>query len=148
MNNNFWYRAYSFFQGRYGNDALNLAILGSSVLISVGFRFTPFWWGSFISAVPVALYIFRAMSRNIERRRRENEVFLKVFRWIGARVRSIRTWFENLRTKRQARKARTADKTHRYLKCPDCSAQLRVPKGRGKIEITCPKCGKHFIKKV
>ena len=44
-------------------------------------------------------------------------------------------------------KARSQDKTHRYFKCPGCGQTVRVPRGRGKIQITCPKCRREFIKK-
>ena len=38
-------------------------------------------------------------------------------------------------------------KEYHYYRCPQCGQQLRVPRGRGKISITCPKCGHQFIKK-
>lgn len=40
-----------------------------------------------------------------------------------------------------------SDSGHKYMKCPHCKAQLRLPKGKGKISVTCPVCKKEFVKK-
>lgn len=37
-------------------------------------------------------------------------------------------------------------KTHRFFKCPECGVTVRVPKGKGKIKITCPKCKNAFVR--
>lgn len=126
-------RLRNFFYGRYGNDALNIALLLFAVVISVAFRFTPWWWLCYVSYAPLAVMVFRGFSRNIDQRRKENDVFLCGFR-------KIRDWGNRVKT-------RSRDKDHKYLKCPSCKAQLRVPKGKGKICITCPKCRKEFVKK-
>lgn len=126
-----WLR--NFMYGRYGNDGLNIALLIFAVLLSVVFWFTPWWWLSYVCYVPIAIMLFRGFSRNIEQRRKENEVFLSF-------LRKFQFWGNNT-------KARMKDKTHKYYKCPACGVQLRVPKGKGKICITCPKCRKEFVKK-
>ncbi|MDD5952477.1 MAG: hypothetical protein PUC32_02305 [Oscillospiraceae bacterium] len=126
-----WLR--NFFYGRYGNDALNIALLLLAMVLALVFRFTPWWWLSYICYLPLILLLFRAFSRNIDKRRHENDVFLSGFR-------KIKGWWTRQRDKAK-------DKTHKYYKCPCCGAQLRVPKGRGKICITCPKCKKEFVKK-
>ncbi len=133
-----WLR--NFLYGRYGNDALNIALLVFAVLIAAVFRFTPWWWLSYVCYVPVAAVLFRGFSRNIDQRRKENEVFLSV-------LRKFQFWGRSTKTKMNGTKAKMKDKEHRYYKCPACGAQLRVPKGRGKICITCPKCRKEFVKK-
>lgn len=130
---NMGYRMAQFMSGRYGNDALNVALMLFAVLISVVLRFTPVWYLSFLCYVPLAVMVFRTFSRNIERRRRENEIFTSVFY-------RLRNWAGR-------NKAKAKDTTHKYYKCPACKAQLRVPKGKGKICITCPKCRKEFVKK-
>lgn len=128
-----WLR--NFMYGRYGNDGLNIALLIFSFLISGVFRCFP--WpirlGIFAGYAVLFIVFFRMLSRNIERRRRENDVFMRGFR-------KLTGWFRGHR-------AKSSDKMHRYFKCPDCGAQLRVPRNRGKIEITCPRCKKQFIKK-
>ena len=114
-----------FMAGRYGTDKLNMAILG----VGIGFTFlsmlTP------VAAVKLIfttisygcmfLAIFRTLSRNIYKRYEENRMFL--------------LFFQKLK-----------DKQHRYFNCPRCRQQVRVPKGKGKIAITCPKCKEKFIR--
>ena len=65
----------------------------------------------------------------------------------------IVTWESREAAEQAARKsqkaaAKAADKEHKYLKCPKCKQEIRVPKGAGKIRITCPKCQEKFEKKV
>jgi predicted membrane protein len=67
-------------------------------------------------------YILRAFSRNIEKRNRENRRFL-------------------------AFRSRLTDKQNRYYRCPNCKQTVRVPRGRGKICIKCPKCSEKFVRK-
>lgn len=120
--------------GRNGPDPLSFALIILSFIISLLgqlFRFAPLL---FLSYIILALVIFRIFSKNIEKRRRENDRFMLLFN-------SFSVWRRN-------RKAHTADKkTHRYYACPQCKQKLRVPRGRGKIKITCPKCGVQFVKK-
>ncbi|MBQ5468228.1 MAG: hypothetical protein IIT62_04915, partial [Oscillospiraceae bacterium] len=63
-----------------------------------------------------------AFSRNIEKRNRENRRFL-------------------------AFRSRLTDKQNRYYRCPNCKQTVRVPRGRGKICIKCPKCSEKFVRK-
>ena len=135
-----WLR--NFFSGRYGMDGLNIALVIFALLLSFAVRIVLwfllpfFWWLRFlyiIAYIPVAVAAFRMLSRNVGRRSRENEVFMGLVRKITGRSRD--------------RKAKVQDKEHRYYKCPSCGAQLRVPKGKGKIRITCPQCRREFVKK-
>ena len=114
-----------FMAGRYGTDKLNMAILCTGL----GFTFLSM-------LIPVAtvkmifttvsygfmiLAICRSLSRNIYKRYEENRKFL--------------LFFQKLK-----------DKEHCYYNCPRCHQQVRVPKGKGKIAISCPKCKEKFIK--
>ena len=120
--------------GRYGPDHLNVALVVVSLLLNLlhsVVRFTPL---VFISYAILALAIFRMMSRNIARRRAENDRFIRYW-W------PIRTRLSRLKANLKYRK------THRFIKCQGCGNTLRVPKGKGKLQITCPKCGERFIKK-
>ena len=114
-----------FLSGRYGSDKLNLALLGGAlalmILGAVGRRS---WLSvcSLLAYVPLIWSIFRMYSRNVEARRRENAAFLHFF-------------------------SRLKDREHCYFHCPGCRQTVRVPRGRGKISIRCPKCGMQFIKK-
>ena len=77
--------------------------------------------------------LFRVLSRNYARRRAENAKFLTV---AGPAIR----WIKLQRTIHR-------DKEHRYFKCPNCGQQLRVPRGKGKVTITCRNCGVSFDEK-
>ena len=122
-----------FLYGRYGSDQLNIALIIFSLVISIVMRFTPVWYLGYLCYIPLGFIVFRMLSRNIEARRKENLMFLKI-------VWPFKNW-----TQYTSRKVK--DKTHKYYKCPKCKAVLRVPKGRGKIQITCTKCKHEFIKK-
>ena len=70
--------------------------------------------------------LFRMFSKNLPKRREENQKFLNLF------------W--KAKSNAAGAKARRADKDHKYFTCK-CGAVCRVPVGKGKIVITCPKCG-------
>lgn len=119
-----WFR--NFMVGRYGSDKLNVVLLIAGVaLMLLGSVFGRwFVWASVFTLLGYAAVIwciFRMYSRNIQARRRENAAFLNFF-------------------------AHLKDREHRYFHCPKCRQTVRVPRGRGKINIRCPKCGERFIK--
>ena len=122
-----------FFYGRYGWDALNLFLMGLSLLLYV----LDFFVGGPVLYVLYTLLLLaallRMLSRNFPRRRAENAKFMVV---AGPVVR----WVKLQRTIRR-------DREHRYFKCPNCGQQLRVPRGKGKITITCRNCGVSFEEK-
>ena len=120
-------RLESFFDEIYGFDGMSSFLLFISVILNL---VTGMWPSqavnnfNLISYLPLLGCIFRVFSRNHERRAHENECFLKL-----------------------AREEQAEAKLFRFFKCPVCKQKLRVPKGKGKVEITCPKCGNKFIKK-
>ena len=120
--------------GRYGGDQLNNALLLLCLLL-IALRWATGW--AVIGGLAVALLVlcyFRMFSRNINARYMENQRFL--------------AFWGPMRQRLQGVSARFADrKTHRYYKCPQCGKRLRVPRGRGKINITCPQCHTQFIRK-
>ena len=116
-----------FMAGRYGSDKLNMWILGFGVICCISGLFLT-WLPvvylvlSILSYVLMFLAIFRALSRNTYKRYRENRRFLMVL-------------------------DRIKDRQHKYFDCPRCRQPVRVPRGKGKIAITCPKCAEKFIRK-
>ena len=115
-----------FMAGRYGSDKLNIYLLGAGIVLMLlgsifGGKVPLMSWCSLLSYVPLFWCIFRMYSRNIEARRRENAAFVNFFNHLK-------------------------DKEHRYFRCPRCHQTVRVPRGRGKISIRCPKCSERFIK--
>mgnify|MGYP000219948936 FL=1 len=116
----------SFMAGRYGTDRLNMVILCAGLfcsLLSVWVKTVPlniiFW------ALSYGLMIWaicRTLSRNTYKRYQENRKFLQFF-------------------------TRLKDRQNRYFDCPKCRQLVRVPRGKGKIAITCPRCKEKFIRK-
>lgn len=89
---------------------------------------------SMLSWAAVIYAYFRIFSKNIYKRAAENQAFMK-------KTAGIRSWFYKQKGMMAQRK------THRIFKCPTCKQKIRVPKGKGRIEIRCPKCNTKFIKK-
>lgn len=127
-----------FMQGRYGIDQLSkfLLITGLAVvLLSAFFGETAVSMLLYIFAWGVVIYCyFRIFSRNVQKRYAENQAYLM-------KTYKIRNWFQNQKNIWQQRKV-----YHIYT-CPSCKQKIRIPKGKGKIEVRCPKCGTTFIKK-
>lgn len=122
-----------FMYGRYGNDPLNLFLLGLYLLLYLAVALTGLEPLYIASLVLLAAALFRLLSRNIERRRMENMMFMKA-------AGPVISWFRLRRNMRR-------DKEHVYFKCPSCGQRLRVPRGRGKITVTCRSCGASFQEK-
>ena len=127
-----WLR--NFMIGRYGVDQLYIALFITSIVISLLSGIPGLGLLSILSYICLGYAVFRMLSRNITKRRRENDVFLRY--WWPVRHK-ITTKFRQFKSR----------KTHKFFKCPGCKNMLRVPKGKGKIQITCPKCGERFEKK-
>lgn len=123
-----------FMAGRYGGDQLSMALLILSLILTMMANLSGVAFLGFAGYIPLGIAIYRILSRDISRRSMENYKFAML-------MSPVYSWF--IKTMRRLRDI----KTHRYFKCPDCKAQLRVPKGKGKILITCPKCKKEFLKK-
>ena len=94
------------------------AVLKSNVLTAV---FNGVMWILFV------ILFFRMFSRNLYKRRAENQ------KWVN--------WLWRIKSNQAGAKARHADKEHKYFTCKNCKTICRVPAGKGKIIITCPKCG-------
>lgn len=123
-----------FMAGRYGSDQLNNALLLLGIILIVVEWITGWSWVGFFVLALLILCYFRMFSRNIQARYAENQWFLRRWGPISARLHNMRLRFQDR-------------KTHRYFKCPQCKQRLRVPRGRGKINITCPHCHHQFIRK-
>ena len=115
-----------FMAGRYGTDKLNTLLLCTAVVIMIINLFIQVSWLNWtlilLGWLLWGLVIFRMLSRNTYKRYRENRKYLMLLQ-------------------------RVKDRDHRYYDCPKCRQQVRVPRGKGKIAITCPKCREKFIKK-
>lgn len=135
MFRNLMYKLASFMQGRYGNDKLNTFLLILTAIIYVVNLFVRSSWLFLVMMLPFALYMFRSLSKNINKRLFENNRFTRIYD-------TIATFF-----KRQYLKIRDF-KTHRYVKCPYCKSQLRLKKRTGNQKIHCPRCNEDFKKNI
>lgn len=135
MFRNLMFKLASFMQGRYGHDKLNTFLLVLTAIIYIVYWFVLSPWVFLIAMVPFGIYVFRSLSKNINKRLRENRTYIKLY--------SIITGF----FKRQYYKLRDF-KTHRYVKCPYCKAHLRLKKRKGKQKIHCPRCNEDFKKNI
>lgn len=124
-----------FMYGRYGSDQLNIVLLVAAIAVSLTNSFLSLIFRNsfvYIRILNPILYlvmlallgfgIFRMLSRNIYARQKENRKFRQLWTCL-------------------------TDRKNRYFRCPKCKQTVRVPRKRGKINITCPKCGERFIKK-
>ena len=122
-----------FMYGRNGVDRLGLTMIWAALLldiINMLLREKPVVSGitGLVSGVLLFTALFRMFSRNLEKRRAENTRFME------------KVWWPVSRRMAGARQQRM-DKEHRYFTCHRCGAVCRVPRGKGRVVITCPRCG-------
>ena len=125
-------KLYRFMYGRYGSDKLGNVLLITYFIIVILHTFIGFFWSNvwvdaavwLISSILAITVIWRMLSRNVAKRRRENERFCGFFKLIKNKFRDR--------------------KTHVYRKCPNCSAVLRLPRAKGKHTVVCPRCKNRF----
>ncbi len=126
-----------FLAGRYGPDQLNRALnIAAVVLLVLSLITGGSGVGSLIWVLALACLVwscFRTLSRNIPRRQRENAAFLSLTRRPRESLRSARDRFSQRRE-------------YRFFRCPSCRTWLRVPRGKGKLNITCRQCGERFTR--
>lgn len=126
------YALIRFMSGRYGGDTLNWTLIVIALLLSFisGFRFV----GNSVFAISgnilLLISLFRTFSRNISKRRSENQLFLSMTSPLRKRLKVV---YSNI-----------TDPSRKYFLCPQCQRVMRIPKKRGKVEITCPTCRHRF----
>ena len=115
-----------FMSGRYGTDKLNSVLLWTGLILCLVSMFLPIGWPnltvSLLSQVFMIVAVLRCFSRNTYKRYQENRRFLFMLQ-------------------------KLKDREHKYFSCPKCRQSVRLPKGKGKISITCPRCREKFVKK-
>ena len=127
-------------QGRYGVDDLSRFTMGVALVLIILAMFANIFSrtvGSTLDILGVAAIVYayiRIFSRNIQQRYAENQKFLQM-------TSKFRFRFN---TEKDLMKQR---KTHHIYSCPGCGQKIRIPKGKGKIEIECPKCHTKFVKR-
>lgn len=120
--------------GRYGMDQLGRFLFAIVMILLVVSMFVPSRILYLFTLVMVVISYFRMLSRNIPKRYAENEKYLKLTSGIRKRFATVK-------------RDMAIRKTHHLYKCPSCSQKIKVPKGKGTIVVTCPKCKTEFTKK-
>ena len=126
-----------FMYGRRGMDGLNRFLLIATLVLIVLSWFTSGVIRSILGMVELACLAWcyiRALSRDVYKRQKENEWYLR-------KRTAVMDWFRSLRDRWQQRK------DYRFFRCPSCRALLRVPKHKGRLLLTCRKCGNRFERK-
>lgn len=127
-------RFQKFMYGRYGFDQFTRFLVIIAFVVSLLGSFTRFSPLLILSYLFLIVALLRVFSKNISARARENYKYLGI-------VNSVKNTFKKIKL------TFFGSKTHRYYSCPKCKQTIRVPKGKGKICITCPKCRNEFIKR-
>ncbi len=120
-----------FFAGRYGADHLYYFLFAESLvcyILAAVFASFPLYG---LSLALLLYALWRTLSRNLWKRRRENDRFLRFFR--ALRAPAVR-FFARIRYR----------KTHVFRRCPYCRNYLRLPRQKGQHTVRCPRCNARF----
>lgn len=128
-----------FMQGRHGVDdyaKFTMGVALVSIILAIFVR-----KGSFLGALldtigllAIIYTYYRILSKDLGKRYQENQKYLE-------KTSNLRTRFRKEKNMMEQRK------THHIYTCPGCGQKIRIPRGKGKIEIDCPKCHTKFVKK-
>jgi len=134
------------FAGRNGIDRYSIF----SALFALVFLPYPYIW--IVGIILFAYSIFRAFSKNIDKRRMELYKFDEINRAFASKIMKLfyllRNMFRKYRNNFQKTKTRISQKKQfLFIKCPQCKKTLRLPRHKGKLQATCPVCSTEFIKK-
>lgn len=134
MKNNWKNKMMQFMQGRYGADQMGQMFSAVSMVFLIISLFSRNQAWFLLAVIGIVYNYFRMFSKNISKRYAENQKYLKMTAGIR---RKLASWKSQLAQR----------KIYHIYRCPGCKQKIRVPRGRGKIEIRCPKCNTRFVKK-
>lgn len=121
-----------FMVGRYGQDQLGRFITFLALVLLIINLFVKKASLPTVALVLIIYSYYRIFSRDINARYRENQKFLDSVDPLRRKVFTSKTRYDNR-------------KTYKYIKCPSCKLKMKVPRGKGKIRVTCKSCGNKFI---
>lgn len=123
-----------FMIGRYGADKLSRFMIGFTFALIVAGIFIRSYWVDIAALFLMVLSYFRMFSRNIGKRFEENQKFERISFRVTEFFKKWRFKFQQMRQ-------------YHIYKCPSCGQKIRIPRGKGKVSVHCPKCSTDFIKK-
>lgn len=118
--------------GRYGQDELGKFILSLALILLVINLFVKTSALSAVALILIFYSYYRIFSRDTSARYAENKKFLDTIEPLRRKFFTSKNKYENR-------------KVYKYIKCPNCKLEMKVPKGKGKIKVTCKSCGNKFI---
>lgn len=130
----FLYNFRKFMYGRYGVDQLTRGLIVFALILALISTFTGNIAIHLLSYIPILFAIFRALSKDIQRRTKENFIYTQMTAKLKSKAKNLAL-------------VMFGTKTHKYYRCSRCKQMIRVPRGKGKICITCPKCRQEFVKR-
>lgn len=123
-----------FMYGRYGFDRLTRDFVLLSMLFTLISSFTGFLPFYALGYIVLICALFRTFSKNIPKRSRENQIYIQMTSSLGKKLMNVKQIL-------------VGTKTHKYFRCNSCKQIIRVPRGKGNVCITCPKCKSEFVKR-
>lgn len=124
-------RLMEWLRGRQGPDDLAVFSVNLAIVIVLVNVFARTGWLGWVGLALVAYAMFRIQSRNLGARARENEAFLRA---LGP----ARPWVQNPRA------AWAELRAYKHVRCNSCRQRVRVPRGKGRLRVTCPRCKTKF----
>jgi len=121
----------NFMSGRYGMDRLNTILMVAGIAMMILGSFIQHPVPNFLSLILMSITIFRTYSRNISKRRKENEQLMRIGRLVKRNFTLLKLKLKEVRN-------------HRFRTCPNCRVVIRTSTKRGKRTLNCPKCGTEF----
>jgi len=113
--------------GRNGADEMSMAAVYVALLLVIINIFAKNMVLSIIALLLLAFAVWRMTSKNVAKRREENRAF-------ATKMGPLRPWL------RDPSAAFAENRNYKHLKCPECGQPMRVPRGKGRLRVTCPKC--------
>ena len=123
-----------FMSGRYGADQLNMTILWTALIMSIVGSIARVSVLTILADVLLVVMFIRMLSKDRYKRAQENQLYLQKTEKVR---RAFSEWLNRVKN----------SKKYRYFCCPKCKKRLRIPRGVGKVTITCKDCGTKFDKK-
>lgn len=127
------YRFARFMQGRNGYDRYGRFLILAGLIIGLAGSIFRLWIFDLAGDLILVYEMYRMFSRNLVKRGIENDHYMHAVMMLKHRFLAVRKQF--------------SDHGSHYYVCPQCGQITRVPKGHGKITVTCPNCGKEFDRK-
>ncbi len=135
-------------RGRRGWDQLDTFLMILSLVVEIAGNLLRLRWVYYIGAGIFLICIFRVFSRNLVRRDMENRKYMmtkyRILHWRSIRREKKRGTYTYSNEERE-RNGSYGGTVYAYYYCPTCGQQVRIPSGKGRVRVTCPRCGEKFF---